>query len=549
MTRPFTIRPAAVAALLGDQFRRLWWRALNAQIAVFATAAIVYASLLHAGPLDPQAGRTLHFVLLWIVFAAASGAALTAVGSPSQFYLLPVSNGLIAAVMLLPAILSAGMTYAVTALAVNGMFAVGWPVAGPALFLGMTAGVMQAISLAAGPSHTGRLAGWSLAAILLEGWLRACYGGGRFLLPQATWPAVTTAELSFMALLIGISFLVNWAAISRDRRGDPALMSIVDMRPAMLMRGRSPTVSRFAGAGRAQFWFEWRQKGLIIPGLFAVFAGFMVVGYVFDQFDNREYELLHGCFGFGTGLAPIAAIVGLVVGHVDLAGANSECDSFLATRPATNAFLAGALLKTAAASLLVTWVLWCAAMLATTGWLYLHQGTEPVLDLWTLHGEFAAAFATLGDWYAALLFGAVLVAAWIPLSLAASLVLTGRPRLLVSVVAGSVPALLAGLFLASRAAEGQPGVPAAAWHFVIGSISMAATAWLFVAARRGGQIGASFSVKAATAWLAACAVGGCIYILVGPLNLSDLVLVGGVLALPLASLAAAPLALAWNRHR
>jgi hypothetical protein len=78
---------------------------------------------------------------------------------------------------------------------------------------------------------------------------------------------------------------------------------------------------------------------------------------------------------------------------------------------------------------------------------------------------------------------------------------------------------------------------------------MAATAWLFVAARRGGQIGTSFSTKAATAWLAACAVGGCIYILVGPLNLSDLVLMGGVLALPLAPLAAAPLALAWNRHR
>ena len=459
MTRRFTIRPAAVAALLGDQIRRLWWRVLNAQIAVLATAAIVYGSLLHAGPLDPQAGRTLHFVLLWIAFAAACGAALTAVGSPSRFYLLPVSNRLIAAVMLLPAILCTGMTYAVTALAVNGMFSVGWPVAGPALFLCTTAGVMQAISLSAGPSHTGRLAGWSLAAMLLEGWLRARYGGGRFLLPHIMWPAVTTAEMSFMVLLIGISFFVYWGGISRDRRGDPALMSIVDARPAALfMSRRAPTVSRFAGAGRAQFWFEWRQKGLIIPGLFAVFAGLMVVAYVFHQFDNRDYELLHGCFGFGTGLAPIAAIVGLVVGHLDLARANPECDSFLATRPATNAFLAGALLKTAAASLLVTWALWCTAMLATTGWLYLHQGSDPVLDLWTLHGKFAAAFATLGDWYAALLFGIVLVAAWIPLSLAASLVLTGRPRLLVSVVAGSVPALLAGLFLASRAAEGQPGV-------------------------------------------------------------------------------------------
>jgi hypothetical protein len=275
----------------------------------------------------------------------------------------------------------------------------------------------------------------------------------------------------------------------------------------------------------------------------------MLVGYLFHQFDNGEYELLHGCFGFGTGLAPIAAIVGLVVGHLDLAGANLECDSFLATRPATNAALAGALLRTAAASLLVTWVLWCAAMLAATGWLYLHQGTEPVLDLWTHHGQFAGAFATLGYTYAALVFAVVLIAAWIPLSLGASLVLTGRQRLLVFSLSGIIPVLLAGLFLAGRAAEGHADLPHSVWQITLGSISTTVTAWIFVIALRRGHVSASCGARTLAAWLAACAVGSCIYILVGPLNLSDLVLMAGLLALPLAPIAAAPLALAWNRHR
>jgi hypothetical protein len=141
------------------------------------------------------------------------------------------------------------------------------------------------------------------------------------------------------------------------------------------------------------------------------------------------------------------------------------------------------------------------------------------------------------------------VAAWIPLSLAASLVMTGRQRLLVASISGVVPALLAGLFLAGRTAEGHADLPHSVWQIALGSISVAATAWLFGTALRDGQISASCGERALVAWLAACAVGSCIYILAGPLNLSDLVLMAGLLALPLAPFAAAPLALAWNRHR
>jgi hypothetical protein len=549
MMTPKTNRPAALAALFIVPIRRGWWRVLNAQVGVLGTAAIVYASLLQAGPLDAQAGRTLHFVLLWIVFVAAAGAALTAVGSPSRCYLLPVSNRLIAAATMLPAALGVGTIYAVTAWTVNGMFGVDWPVAGPALFLGATAGVMQAISLAAGPSQVGRLAGWSVAAILLIGWLQTRYGGGPFLLPRLMWPAVTPAESAFVASLVVASFLVTWAAIARERRGDLALISIGSFCRLPVASGKSPTVARFAGAGSAQFWFEWRQKGLIIPGLFGVFACFLIGAYVFGQFENGEYELLHGCFGFGTGLAPIAAVVGLVVGHLDLKSANPECGSFLATRPATNAALAGALLKTAAASLVVTWILWCGAMLAATEWLHFHQGTAPVLDLWTLHGKFAGALASLGYWYAALLFGVVFVAAWIPLSLSASLVLTGRQRLLVASISGAVPLLLAGLFLAGRAAEGHGDGPHRAMQFLLGSTCVAATAALFAVAVRRGQIGAAVGLSLLVAWLMACAAGACVYILIGPLYVSDLVLMAGLIALALAPLAAAPLALAWNRHR
>src|SRR4029453_8754181 len=103
-------------------------------------------------------------------------------------------------------------------------------------------------------------------------------------------------------------------------------------------------------------------------------------------------------------------------------------------RPVATTPVWAALLEVEAASLLITWGLWVAGMIAATGLLYFHQGSEPVLDLWTDHGKFAHELATLGFWYPVVLIGICLVAPWIPLALATALVLPGRQRLLVAFV-------------------------------------------------------------------------------------------------------------------
>lgn len=549
MSQILKIRWATMAqALLWEFCRRGWWRILNAQIAILGVSAIVYSSLLRAGPLDPQGGRTVHFVLLWMLFVASGGAALAAQGVPGRFYLLPLSNRVLAAVTMFPGIVCVAATYLVTAGILNGLVDAGWPLWGPGLFLGAALGAIQASKCVAGTGRLTQFAVWCLIAMLFEDWLRGRYGGGSFLLPKTMWTTVTFNEWLSMGAIIGSEFLVTVHGIARDRRGDRAVLSMIPW-PALRLGKTGQALPCFRNAAAAQFWFEWKQKGLILPGTFVAFAVFMVVGYLLDCFDNGEYELLHGCMGYGIGLAWVAIVAGLVLGHLDLPQANAECGSFLATRPMTNAALSAALLKAEAASLLVTWSLWSAAMIGTTALLYFDQGSAPVLDLWTDHGRFADEFATLGSWYAAVLVGMCLISAWIPLALATSLALTGRQRFLVTFVAGSVPALLLTLFLAGTRAEGHVILPDEVWQVLIGGIAGLATVVGFAVAWRRRLIGGPTCGTALVGWLALCAVASSVSWRLGSWNLASLMQAAGVLALPLAPLAAGPLALSWNRHR
>ena len=541
-------RTAIAGTLAWEFFRRGWWRILNAQIAILGVSAIVYVLILRSGPIDPQAGRTLHFVLMCILFVASAGAALATLGEPERFYLLPLSNRVLAALVLVPGMLCMATIYLATAASLNRFFDVGWPLCGPAAFLAVALGAIQAASYIAGTGRVVRLAGWCLVGIPLEAWLCTRYGGGSFLSPKMMWTTVTVGEMLTLAAIGAVEFVVVEYGIARNRRGDPAVVSALHLPSIQHWRGASKPFPRFRGASQAQFWFEWRQKGLILPAIFGVFAAFMTAAYLLKNFDNGEYELLHGCFGFGSAFAPIALVAGLVMGHLDPAAANPECGSFVATRPATNAALARAGLMTEAVSLVATWGLWSAAMLGTTLLLYVIQGPEPVLDLWTDHGKFAASVARLGYWYAAFLGGIVLLVAWTPLAIASALVLTGRQRLLLTAVTAIVPVLLLCLYVAeSRTDSGT--VADRVRQYMLGAGALLGTIWLFAAAHRRRQIGAPVCAAAFGGWLGLCSLSGGVCLILGATDPAFLALVAGLLALPLAPLAAAPLALSWNRHR
>jgi hypothetical protein len=151
-----------------------------------------------------------------------------------------------------------------------------------------------------------------------------------------------------------------------------------------------------------------------------------------------------------------------------------------------------------------------------------------------------------GWWY----LPATLVAAWITMGIMACVCLTGRARLIFS--AFFVPyALAIGLALFSNWALSHEAQVQFlhALAVVGGALFMLGTAWAFVAALRRSLIDrptlsvatgvwAAFSLLVAIEWQRRAAAPVWV-----------LILVAGILALAVAPVAAAPLALAWNRNR
>lgn len=541
---------SAILRMLMWEFCRCgWWRMLNALTAVLGVAIIVYSSLLRTGPLDPQSGRTLHFVLLSILFVTCGGAAWSTQGLAERFYLLPLPNRLLAAAVMLPGMMSVGFSYVLTAGLLNNLFNVVWPLWGPGLFLAAALGGFQTVSYLTNGNRPLQLILWCLLAVVFEGWLVNRYGGGHFLQPKAMWSTVMFRELLSMGAMVCCELVVATWCIARERRGDSAALSLRPARFALSERIAASIRRPFRSAAAAQFWFEWQQKGWILPSMFAAFAVFMLTGYSLHWFKNGEYELLHGCAGFGIGLAPISLIAGLVLGHVNLPQGSSECGGFLATRPLTNSALSAAVFKMEGVSLLLTWSLWLLGTLGATALLYLDRGVEPVWDLWTQHGKFAAEFSLMGPWFALILAAMCLIAAWIPLTLATSLALVGHQKFLVACVSGGVPVVLMALFLAGMRSEGRALLSDEINHLITGGCAIAVTLVAFVEALRRKSINWQKCRTAIAGWLMLCSVAGSVMWHVNSWTLAWLMFAGGVFALIYVPLAAGPVAFSWNRHR
>jgi hypothetical protein len=92
----------------------------------------------------------------------------------------------------------------------------------------------------------------------------------------------------------------------------------------------------------------------------------------------------------------------------------------------------------------------------------------------------------------------------------------------------------------------------AVWKVICGAAGAAAvagTAWAFVAARRRSLVDGVTTLAAAAMWAAGCTLGVMMLPMTQESPLVAYLLGAGFLALAVAPLAAAPLAVAWNRHR
>jgi hypothetical protein len=355
--------------------------------------------------------------------------------------------------------------------------------------------------------------------------------------------------VAILAPQVPLAYLVARFAVARARRGEVPDWRGLFARPArtaVLSRGRD----HFASPARAQAWFEWRQHGGSLPALVGLLLPFeLALLWLAKDAPAFVFEIL-----FLALITPpfMAAFTAWTVSQPNPQVRDSHSvPPFIATRPLTSAELIAAKLKMAMWSTLAAWLVVLLAM-----WLALEGSgtwsvvTERVRRMNDAIGTPRAATVVL------LILAGFILATWKQLVQSLHIGLTGREW----IVKGSVLLALTFLILLGPIVEwivDTPSAQRALWNALpltlagLVGLKMSAAAWIATRLDRSRLLGARALVLGAACWvLAVLAVYGVlVWFFSTPFIARYELALIAILVVPLARIAAAPLALAWNRHR
>lgn len=201
---------------------------------------------------------------------------LQPIGFSVREYALPVTSQALAAVRMLYGAVSCAVIYLLSSTLVNILFETQISTFGPALTYGVAYMVMYAtIARFRGNDSRLGLAGLLAAGVLLV-WVVSHFGPrwGEGL--DHSWPELTAKELVVLVAVGGLSWWSLVETLHRDRRG--AGWGQIQATAAVTLAretGRYRTARKFQSAIGALFWQEWKQDGLLVPG---VVVALMVIG-------------------------------------------------------------------------------------------------------------------------------------------------------------------------------------------------------------------------------------------------------------------------------
>jgi hypothetical protein len=349
---------------------------------------------------------------------------------------------------------------------------------------------------------------------------------------------------------VPLAYLVARLAVARARRGD-----VPDWRGRSARSGAIADVpprlrDHFSSPGRAQVWFEWRRQGRSLPALVALLLPFeLAMLWLARDAPAFVFEIL-----FLVLITPpfMAAFTGWTGSTPHPRGSDAYgVPPFSVTRPLTSAELIGAKLKMAMWSTLAGWGL----VFVTTALALAWSGTWPVL-IERAHRLDAAIGTPRAVVLVLLVVAGFIVSTWKQLVQSLHIVLTGREWL----IRGSVLLTLTFFLLLGPIVEwiiDSPGARRTLWNALplilagLVGLKMSAAAWIATRLDRSRVLSDRALIAGAACWVLAVLAlyGVLVWFFSTPFVARYVLALIAILAVPLARLAAAPLALAWNRHR
>ena len=537
------------AAAIAWEFRRRhrWGFAAIAVYFVVLAAVKLFIPLGHPGTLDAAErlaavvvvplGATAFYLLAVFSFGFSGDLAARQSIYPARMFTLPVSSAALAGWPMLYGTVAMAILWSTTRLFAPWPSGVAVPVVWP--------GVLGAVLLA-----------WTQALI----WMPYGLPGLRVVTAMVwltTFDTIALLALHFDASepvmlatltpLLLLAFPAALFAVVRARRGEVPDWLGPLTRNAWAS-GRARRRARFDNPAQAQAWFEWRRHGRSLPVLVGILLPFeLALLFAADHAPALVFVILLGVLITPPVMAGFAAAT---VRKIDPGGNGYGVTPFLATRPLTSAALVFAKLKMAMWSTLVAWLL---VFLGVPLALRLSDTAALVLDR---ASRFTEAVGTpRAVTIAVLVVSALLLSTFKQLVQSLYIGLSGRERIVKASVflhlsMFAVLGPLAVWILETGALLAV--VRAVPWILtVLAGLKLCAAGWVAVHLYDARLVSDRALVGCAAVWLVAVLAlhGLLVWLVDTPLFPSYLLLLVAILAIPLARVSAAPLALAWNRHR
>ncbi|MDA8020548.1 MAG: hypothetical protein MPN21_24180 [Thermoanaerobaculia bacterium] len=554
---------STVAAVMAWEFWSLGRRRiLSALVGIGCLNALLYRLVTPDSGGLPETAQLNLFVAIFLADAVLIALSLVpgrdfdenGQAFDTRAFLLPLPTWLLAASKIFFPTVTAGLMWLVVSaftLAVTPGAATGphWPLLGPAL----VAATFTAAGLAFFwlPLHP-----WPLRVIVGIGMLAGpmAWTSNRFAGPEigrATrmWVSVSATELATLVGFLTAAFAIAIYGTVHARRGTTLGFSNLGQQlEARLHRMRQGVTGAFRSQTTAQLWFEWREKGWIVPAN----AVMGLIMFVTMADENELLPLLSKLVFLFLLVMPL--MIGCLMGRFSQSSRDPAIDLFRASRPVSDTELAHTILKAGALSVIATWIAAISALGAVFALLELTGSGGQAEAGWLILGGIAQRIGWLDSALGAV--GLVWIS-WTMMALVTTVFLTGRNLMVAGLVVFPY-ALGLGAFFTSKLTEYDVNLylfEAGAWLIGLGAIVLTMVAFL-VAGRRRLLAGRTYT-WAVGLWLASCSVlawrgADSIRTIIDSgtaLEAGLLLLAPGALALSVAPLALAPLAVAWNRHR
>ena len=356
--------------------------------------------------------------------------------------------------------------------------------------------------------------------------------------------------VAFLAPQIPLAYLAARFAVTRARRGD-----VPDWRGTFALFGQIADVlprrhRNFRSAAGAQTWFEWRRHGRSLPASVGILLPFQLALLVAVHKTPALVFLMLFIVLFTP--PSMAAFAAATVSKPNPDARDSYgLTPFIATRPLSDAALIAAKLRATIWSTVVAWLL---LLVAVTFTLALSDIGSMLVERARRLSEVVGTPRVIA--VLLLLISGLIVTTWKQLVQSLYIGLSGR-EWLIRANAFLLLVFIVGVGPIADWIIDNNDVQAKLWDAIplilaiLVGVKMSAASLIVTRLCKSGLLSDRALVTAAAVWLVTVLglYGVLVWLLSTPLFPRYVLTLLAILPVPLARLSAAPLALAWNRHR